>query len=107
MASRKLDFPVFDADNHMYETPAAMTKHIDPAFKGVIDYVNVDGRTKLTVKAVSASTSQTQLLRKLQHLVRKRSTSRVAILKARVVVKFSARQSLLHRHTANSNHASS
>jgi predicted TIM-barrel fold metal-dependent hydrolase len=50
MASRKLDFAVFDADNHMYETPAAMTKHIDPAFKGVIDYVNVDGRTKLTVK---------------------------------------------------------
>lgn len=50
MASRKLDFQVFDADNHMYETPAAMTKHIDPAFKGVIDYVNVDGRTKLTVK---------------------------------------------------------
>lgn len=50
MASRKLDFAVFDADNHMYETPAAMTKHIDPAFKGVIDYVNVEGRTKLTVK---------------------------------------------------------
>ena len=50
MASRKLDFAVFDADNHMYETPAAMTQHIDPKFKGVIDYIDVDGRTKITVK---------------------------------------------------------
>ena len=45
MPSRALDFPVFDVDNHMYETPAAMTKHIDPKFKGVIDYVDVEGRT--------------------------------------------------------------
>ena len=50
MPSRVLDFPVFDVDNHMYETPAAMTKFIDPAFKGVIDYVDVDGRTKIAVK---------------------------------------------------------
>lgn len=50
MPSRILDFPVFDVDNHMYETPAAMTKHIDPAFKGVIDYVDVAGRTKIAVK---------------------------------------------------------
>jgi predicted TIM-barrel fold metal-dependent hydrolase len=50
MPSRILDFPVFDVDNHMYETPAAMTKHIDPAFKGVIDYVDVEGRTKIAVK---------------------------------------------------------
>jgi predicted TIM-barrel fold metal-dependent hydrolase len=50
MPSRSLDFPVFDVDNHMYETPAAMTRHIDPAFKGVIDYVDVDGRTKIAVK---------------------------------------------------------
>ncbi len=50
MPSQILDFPVFDVDNHMYETPAAMTKHIDPAFKGVIDYVDVGGRTKVAVK---------------------------------------------------------
>jgi hypothetical protein len=25
MPSRELDFPVFDADNHMYETPDALT----------------------------------------------------------------------------------
>ena len=50
MPSRQLDFPIFDVDNHMYETPDALTKHIDPAFKGVIDYVQVDGRTKVAVK---------------------------------------------------------
>lgn len=50
MASRVLKFPVFDVDNHMYETPAALTKHVDPKFKGVIDYVDVNGRTKISVK---------------------------------------------------------
>ena len=50
MPSRVLGYPVFDVDNHMYETPAALTKHIDPSFKGVIDYVDVEGRTKISVK---------------------------------------------------------
>ncbi|MDZ7676268.1 MAG: amidohydrolase family protein [Acidimicrobiales bacterium] len=51
MASRDLPFPVFDADNHMYETPAALTKHIAPEFDGVIDYVTLDdGKTKIRVK---------------------------------------------------------
>ncbi|MDQ6696725.1 MAG: amidohydrolase [Actinomycetota bacterium] len=50
MPSRQLDFPVFDVDNHMYETTEAMTKHLAPEFAGVIDYVEVKGRTKITVK---------------------------------------------------------
>lgn len=50
MPSRVLGYPVFDVDNHMYETPAALTRHIDPQFKGVIDYVEVNGRTKIAVK---------------------------------------------------------
>lgn len=50
MPSRVLGFPVFDVDNHMYETPDALTKHVPSDFKGVIDYVNVDGRTKIAVK---------------------------------------------------------
>ena len=50
MPSRVLGYPVFDVDNHMYETPAALTSHIDPRFKGVIDYVEVNGRTKIAVK---------------------------------------------------------
>ena len=50
MPSRQLDFPVFDCDNHMYETPDALTKYIADDYRGVIDYVEVKGRTKITVK---------------------------------------------------------
>ena len=50
MPSRQLDFPVFDADNHMYETPDALTRHLPPEYEGVIQYVQVKGRTKIAVK---------------------------------------------------------
>ena len=40
--SRILDFPVFDADNHMYETPDALTKFLDEPYKGVIKYIEVE-----------------------------------------------------------------
>ena len=50
MPSRALDFPVFDVDNHMYETPEALTKHLPPEYAGVIQYVQVEGRTKIAVK---------------------------------------------------------
>ena len=50
MPSRQLDFPVFDADNHMYETQDALTKFLPDAYKGVIDFVEVKGRKKITVK---------------------------------------------------------
>jgi predicted TIM-barrel fold metal-dependent hydrolase len=50
MPSRHLDFPVFDADNHMYETRDALTKFLPPEYDGLIDYVEVRGRTKITVR---------------------------------------------------------
>jgi predicted TIM-barrel fold metal-dependent hydrolase len=50
MAKRTLDFPVFDADNHMYETPDAFTKFLDPKYDGLIKYVQVNGRTKIAVR---------------------------------------------------------
>ncbi|HEX3565186.1 MAG TPA: amidohydrolase family protein [Acidimicrobiales bacterium] len=50
MSTRKLAFPVFDADNHMYETPEALTKFLPPEYKGVIQYVQVNGRTKVAIK---------------------------------------------------------
>ena len=39
MPSRILDFPVFDADNHMYETTEAFTKFLPDKYAGLIDYV--------------------------------------------------------------------
>src|SRR6476659_11510162 len=45
-----LDFPVFDADNHLYETQDAFTRHLPEKYKGAIDYVDVHGRTKIVVR---------------------------------------------------------
>jgi predicted TIM-barrel fold metal-dependent hydrolase len=46
----KLDFPVFDADNHLYETKDALTKYLPEGQKGAIDYVDVHGREKIAVR---------------------------------------------------------
>jgi predicted TIM-barrel fold metal-dependent hydrolase len=50
MPSRKLDYPVFDVDNHMYETRDALTKFMPPEYEGLIQYVDVNGRTKIAVR---------------------------------------------------------
>ena len=50
MASRQLDFPVFDADNHLYETEDAFTRFLPKDYENVISYVQVNGRTKIAVK---------------------------------------------------------
>src|SRR5262245_40191863 len=47
-----LDFPVYDADNHMYETPDAFTKYLPREFDGLIKYVEVKGRTKIALRNV-------------------------------------------------------
>lgn len=50
MPSRDLGFPVFDADNHLYETREALTRYLPARYAGVIDYVDVHGRTKIVVR---------------------------------------------------------
>lgn len=50
MPSRILDYPVFDADNHFYEPKEALTKFLPDKRKGVIDYIDVHGRTKIMVR---------------------------------------------------------
>jgi len=48
--TRFLDVPVFDADNHMYETQDAFTRHLPKQYRGAVDYVDVRGRTKIVVR---------------------------------------------------------
>src|SRR5207248_4016928 len=48
--SRLSDYMVFDADNHLYETRDAFTKFLPDKYRGLIDYVDVRGRTKIVVK---------------------------------------------------------
>lgn len=50
--SRLLEYPVFDADNHMYETTDAFTKYLPPEYEGIVKYVQVNGRTKLALRNV-------------------------------------------------------
>jgi predicted TIM-barrel fold metal-dependent hydrolase len=44
-----LGFRVFDADNHLYETRDALTRHLDKRYRREIQYVEVNGRTKLAL----------------------------------------------------------
>ena len=50
MTIRKLGFPVFDADNHMYETTDALTKFLPKEHKDAIGYADFNGRTRLVIK---------------------------------------------------------
>src|SRR3954447_3663393 len=50
MSPPTLDIPVFDADNHLYETREALTKHLPERYRGAIDYIEVNGRTKIVIR---------------------------------------------------------
>lgn len=45
-----LDIPVFDADNHLYETKDSLTQFLPKKYEKAIQYVEVNGRTKIVVK---------------------------------------------------------
>jgi len=47
-----LDFPVFDVDNHLYETEDALTRHLPRRHKGLFHFVELNGRKKLVVRNV-------------------------------------------------------
>jgi predicted TIM-barrel fold metal-dependent hydrolase len=50
MSNQTLAFPLFDADNHLYETRDALTKFLPEQYAGAIDYVEVHGRTKIVIR---------------------------------------------------------
>ena len=50
MTKRAVDFPIFDADNHLYETKEAFTRHLPPEHASAISYVQVNGRTKIAIR---------------------------------------------------------
>ena len=50
MRERRLAYPVFDADNHLYENRNALTQFIPPEYEGIIKYVDVNGRTKIAIR---------------------------------------------------------
>jgi predicted TIM-barrel fold metal-dependent hydrolase len=50
MPSRALPYPLFDADNHLYETEESLTKYLPDRYRDAIKYVKVDGRTKIAIR---------------------------------------------------------
>ncbi|MGW1739383.1 amidohydrolase family protein [Nocardia sp. NPDC001965] len=49
MSRVELPYQLFDADNHLYETKEALTRHLPEKYKGAIQYVEINGRTKIAV----------------------------------------------------------
>lgn len=47
--SPRLAFPVVDSDNHFYETRDALTRHLPKKFRSILQYVEVEGRTKIVI----------------------------------------------------------
>lgn len=45
-------FEVWDADNHMYETVDAYTRYLPEKYSGALQFVDVNGRTKLQILGV-------------------------------------------------------
>jgi predicted TIM-barrel fold metal-dependent hydrolase len=45
----RLDFPIFDADNHMYEQADAFTRHLPAEYKHVVKLMEINGRQKLVI----------------------------------------------------------
>jgi predicted TIM-barrel fold metal-dependent hydrolase len=50
MPSRELPYPLFDADNHLYETQEAFTKFLPKRYASAIQYVQINGRTKIAIR---------------------------------------------------------
>ena len=52
MGRRGFQGRIFDADNHLYETEDAFTRHLPRQYEGIFKYVQVQGRTKIAVDNV-------------------------------------------------------
>jgi len=48
--SSRLPYPLFDADNHLYETQDAFTRYLPKEYASAIQYVQINGRTKIAVR---------------------------------------------------------
>ncbi|HWC84729.1 MAG TPA: amidohydrolase family protein [Pseudonocardiaceae bacterium] len=50
MSLRPVPYSLFDADNHLYETEESLTRFLPKKYAGAIQYVQVNGRTKIAVR---------------------------------------------------------
>ena len=50
MSPRVLPYPLFDADNHLYETQDAFTRFLPKQYASAVQYVQINGRTKIAIR---------------------------------------------------------
>ena len=50
MSPRELPYPLFDADNHLYETQDAFTRFLPRQYASAVQYVQLNGRTKIAIR---------------------------------------------------------
>src|SRR5215469_9784562 len=50
MPSRVPPYPLFDADNHLYETQEAFTRYLPREYESAVQYVQIKGRTKIAIR---------------------------------------------------------
>ena len=50
MPQSVLPYPMFDADNHLYETEESLTKFLPKEYASAVQYVQVNGRTKIAIR---------------------------------------------------------
>lgn len=51
-STKRTPFPIFDADNHFYETTEALTKYLPEGRKHLVQWVEVKGRRKIAINGV-------------------------------------------------------
>jgi predicted TIM-barrel fold metal-dependent hydrolase len=49
-APRHYDFPVADADNHLYETRDAFTRYLPPGREDMVRFIDIEGKQTLVIK---------------------------------------------------------
>lgn len=100
MTSR-LGYPVFDGDNHMYETRDALTKFLPPEYHGAIRYVEVDGRTKIATLGQISDYIPNPTFDKVAALEPRRTTSTTATLKESRTARFWGKRSSRPRRSVS------
>ncbi|EUA50989.1 hypothetical protein I552_1930 [Mycobacterium xenopi 3993] len=89
MSMSDLSYPLFDADNHLYETQDALTKYLPKQYRDAIQYVQVNGRTKIAIRGHISDYIPNPTFEVVARPGRWRSTSSTAIPKARAGARFS------------------
>jgi hypothetical protein len=47
--SQFTDAPIFDADQHMYETPDSLTKYLPEKYSRAVQFAQIDRQTRIII----------------------------------------------------------